>query len=66
MGALLQTHLQNRFGEEVLLLTGKTPKAKRDQLVERFQSAGGPRIFVLSLKAGGTGRPNPCQPRFSL
>lgn len=55
MGALLQTHLQNRFGEEVLLLTGKTPKTKRDQLVERFQSAGGPRIFVLSLKAGGTG-----------
>lgn len=55
MGALLQGHLQNRFGEEVLLLTGQTPKAKRDQLVERFQAPHGPRIFVLSLKAGGTG-----------
>lgn len=55
MGALLQAHLQNRFGEEVLLLTGKTPKAKRDLFVERFQAERGPRIFVLSLKAGGTG-----------
>lgn len=55
MAQLLQTHLQNSFGEETLLLTGKTPKAKRDQIVARFQAPGGPRLFVLSLKAGGTG-----------
>jgi SNF2 family DNA or RNA helicase len=30
-------------------------KKQRDAMVERFQSAEGPRIFVLSLKAGGTG-----------
>jgi SNF2 family DNA or RNA helicase len=33
------------------------PKAKRDRMVERFQNDGkdGPPIFLLSLKAGGTG-----------
>ncbi|PIQ25330.1 ATP-dependent helicase [bacterium (Candidatus Blackallbacteria) CG17_big_fil_post_rev_8_21_14_2_50_48_46] len=55
MGGLLQTHLQNCLAEEVLLLTGKTPKAKRDQMVDRFQSGQGPGVFILSLKAGGTG-----------
>ncbi|HEY9843101.1 MAG TPA: DEAD/DEAH box helicase, partial [Candidatus Obscuribacterales bacterium] len=55
MGKLLQGHLQNQFGEEVLLLTGETPKRRRDEMVERFQSGSGPGIFILSLKAGGTG-----------
>jgi len=33
------------------------PAHKRDRMVERFQNGGkgGPRLFVLSLKAGGTG-----------
>jgi SNF2 family DNA or RNA helicase len=30
-------------------------KKERDKMVERFQSANGPPIFILSLKAGGTG-----------
>ena len=57
MGALIQTHLQESFGREVLFLHGAVPKAKRDGMVERFQSehGEGPRIFLLSLKAGGTG-----------
>jgi SNF2 family DNA or RNA helicase len=57
MGALIQTHLQESFGREVLFLHGAVPKAKRDDMVERFQSehGDGPRIFLLSLKAGGTG-----------
>jgi SNF2 family DNA or RNA helicase len=40
---------------EVLYLHGGTPKKARDQLVARFQGDGGPALFLLSLKAGGTG-----------
>jgi SNF2 family DNA or RNA helicase len=39
----------------VLFLHGGTSKSARDEMVQRFQSAGGPPVFVLSLKAGGTG-----------
>ena len=55
MGALLQRHLQETFGREVLFLHGGVPKSQRDRMVERFQSPSGPGVLVLSLKAGGTG-----------
>lgn len=56
MGGMLQRHLQDTFGREVLFLHGSVPKAKRDRMVERFQTdAHAPPIFLLSLKAGGTG-----------
>jgi SNF2 family DNA or RNA helicase len=54
-GHQLRGHLQDRLGHEVLFLHGGTPKAERDRMVERFQSPDGPSLFVLSLKAGGTG-----------
>jgi SNF2 family DNA or RNA helicase len=54
-GQLLRTHLQERIGREVLFLHGGTPKSARDEMVARFQSDQGPPVFVLSLKAGGTG-----------
>ena len=56
MGEILRRHLQETFGQEVLFLHGGTSKAQRDRMVERFQAeSGGPRLFILSLKAGGTG-----------
>ena len=57
MGTLLKNHLQETFGREVLFLHGATPKAQRDRMVERFQAKGddAPPVFLLSLKAGGTG-----------
>jgi SNF2 family DNA or RNA helicase len=55
MGDILQRHLQETFGIEVLYLHGAVTKKRRDQMVERFADAAGPRIFLLSLKAGGTG-----------
>ncbi|MBO0714244.1 MAG: DEAD/DEAH box helicase, partial [Acidimicrobiales bacterium] len=55
MGKLLHAHLQSRLGREVLWLHGATLKRARDEMVARFQQEGGPAIFVLSLKAGGTG-----------
>jgi SNF2 family DNA or RNA helicase len=56
MGGFLRHFLQDHFGVPVLFLHGGTPARKRNEMVERFQQeADGPRIFVLSLKAGGTG-----------
>jgi non-specific serine/threonine protein kinase len=56
-GALLRGHLAGRFGREVLFLHGGVPKPARDAMVARFQAedAWSPPLFVLSLKAGGTG-----------
>jgi SNF2 family DNA or RNA helicase len=54
-GHVLRCHLQEQFRREVLFLHGATAKRDRDMIVERFQSPDGPPIFVLSLKAGGTG-----------
>ncbi|PZS21250.1 MAG: ATP-dependent helicase [Pseudonocardiales bacterium] len=52
---MLMPHLAARFGQDVLYLHGGTPRQRRDEMVARFQSGDGPPIFLLSLKAGGTG-----------
>ena len=48
-------HLARRLGVEILWLHGGLSRARRDALVERFGAAEGPPVFLLSLKAGGTG-----------
>ncbi|CAG7643837.1 DEAD/DEAH box helicase [Actinacidiphila bryophytorum] len=53
MGRLIERHLGAR-GLRTAFLHGGTPVARREQLVDDFQ-AGGPRVFLLSLKAAGTG-----------
>ncbi|MBO0705544.1 MAG: DEAD/DEAH box helicase, partial [Candidatus Dormibacteraeota bacterium] len=59
MGGMLRVHLEERLGREVVFLHGGTPKRAREAMVERFQersaAGSGPAVFVLSLKAGGTG-----------
>ena len=57
MGFLLKSHLQETFGREILFLHGATPKTDRDRMVELFQNpaSDAPPVFILSLKAGGTG-----------
>ncbi len=52
---LLLPHLAAQFGTDIAYLHGGTPKPRRDELVTRFQSGSGPPVFLLSLKAGGTG-----------
>lgn len=47
--------LSGIFGAPGLCLHGGTPIGERKRLVEQFQAVGGPRFFVLSLKAAGTG-----------
>ncbi|MBX6383842.1 MAG: DEAD/DEAH box helicase [Microbispora sp.] len=54
-GSMLQPYLAARLDRPVLWLHGGLPKKTRDLLVERFQTEDEPMIFLLSLKAAGTG-----------
>ncbi|MGZ4457033.1 MAG: DEAD/DEAH box helicase [Nocardioides sp.] len=53
MARLLETHL-TRAGIPHLFLHGGTPVRERERMVARFQDGEVP-VFLLSLKAGGTG-----------
>jgi SNF2 family DNA or RNA helicase len=56
MGKLLQQYLVSQLGRETLFLYGNTAKSQREAMIDRFQNdPQGPRIFILSLKAGGVG-----------
>jgi SNF2 family DNA or RNA helicase len=54
-GHLLQPHLSARLDAEVGFLHGGLPRARREELVRRFQEGDGPSVLLLSLKAGGSG-----------
>lgn len=54
-GRLIAAHVAERLDTEVLFLHGGVSGRQRAQLVDRFQDPHGPKVFVLSLKAGGTG-----------
>ncbi|WP_284643816.1 DEAD/DEAH box helicase [Paenibacillus silviterrae] len=62
MGMLLQGILERELGQAVPFLHGGVPKKKRDEMIAQFQEPGSGRsrdeasgVFILSLKAGGTG-----------
>jgi len=55
-GKLLQPYLEKQLGGETLFLYGATKKQQREEMIDRFQNdPEGPRLLILSLKAGGTG-----------
>ena len=55
-GKLLSSHLEHRLGTHTQFLYGSTSQANREEMVDRFQlDPNGPKIFILSLKAGGVG-----------
>jgi SNF2 family DNA or RNA helicase len=54
MGEMIRSTIKKKFGVEVPFLNGSVPKAQRDAMIERFQNHEFP-VFLLSLKAGGTG-----------
>ena len=54
-GEKLVSLIQKTFNDEVLFLHGKTPRKTRDEMVQQFAHPHGPKLFVLSLKAGGVG-----------
>jgi len=56
MGDMLQQMIEARLGERPLFLHGGCSIKERQAMVERFQqNTRGDRIFLLSLKAAGTG-----------
>jgi hypothetical protein len=54
-GRMLQPYLAARLGCPVYFLHGGTTKKRRDEMVAEFQSSAESAVFLLSLKAGGTG-----------
>lgn len=55
-GKLMQAYLTKALGKETLFLYGQIPQKQRQEMIDRFQNdPNGPPIFILSLKAGGTG-----------
>ncbi len=55
MGNIMKKLVEDKFNEEVLFLHGSLSRKKRDELVKRFQKNTQSKIFIISLKAGGTG-----------
>ena len=55
-GKLLKPHLEKHLRQETLFLYGGASKKDREEMVDRFQlDPNGPKLFILSLKAGGVG-----------
>ncbi|MDQ1506528.1 MAG: hypothetical protein QOD57_4255, partial [Actinomycetota bacterium] len=55
MGTLLQRHLSELLQVELPFLYGAVGKRQREDMVDAFQSDGGPPVLILTLKAGGVG-----------
>jgi SNF2 family DNA or RNA helicase len=55
MGSLLKSFIGARFGEEPLFYHGGCTLKQRREMVETFQHNPADKIFLLSLKAAGTG-----------
>jgi SNF2 family DNA or RNA helicase/uncharacterized Zn finger protein len=55
MGDILVKIVEDRFGVTPLFLHGGVSRKKRDDMIIDFQEKSHIKIFILSLKAGGTG-----------
>ncbi len=55
MGDILQKMIKARFDIESMFLHGGTSRKNRDEMVNNFQENPHEKIFILSIKAGGTG-----------
>jgi len=55
MGDILEEIIKKELYVTPLYLKGTLSKTKRDKLIETFNSDDSKKIFILSLKAGGTG-----------
>jgi SNF2 family DNA or RNA helicase len=55
MGDLLQHFIRERFGEDPMFYHGGCSIKERNEMVNRFQTISADQIFILSLKAAGTG-----------
>lgn len=55
MGEILARIVEAAFDTKPLFLHGGVTRQKRDEMVEAFQNKKHVKIFILSIKAGGTG-----------
>ena len=55
MGTLLETFITEHFGDKPMFYHGGCSLPQRQEMVERFQNNRADKIFILSLKAAGTG-----------
>ena len=56
IGARLERYVKSHLGCQTYYLHGGTSRAKREEMIARFQDPESPpAVFVLSLKAGGVG-----------
>lgn len=55
MGDLLQHFIAERFDEQAMFYHGGCSVKEREQMIENFQTNRANKIFILSLKAAGTG-----------
>jgi uncharacterized Zn finger protein/ERCC4-related helicase len=55
MGKLLERFIEERFGEKPMFYHGGCNVNQRQAMVDRFQNNRADKIFLLSLKAAGTG-----------
>ncbi len=55
MGQMIARFLEAEFAERCLFLHGGVKQQAREEMIQSFQTASGPNLFVLSLKAGGVG-----------
>jgi SNF2 family DNA or RNA helicase len=55
MGMLLERFISERFGEKPMFYHGSCTIPQREDMVQRFQHNRADKIFILSLKAAGTG-----------
>ncbi len=55
MGDILKKMIEDEFLIEPLYLKGSQSKARRDSVIDEFNNNKHKPIFILSLKAGGTG-----------
>lgn len=55
MGLLLERFITERFGEKPMFYHGGSSIPQREDMVHRFQNNRADKIFILSLKAAGTG-----------
>lgn len=55
MGELLQYFIHEAMGEDVMFYHGGCTLKQRKLMIERFQNKHADKIFILSLKAAGTG-----------
>ena len=55
MGELLEKHFADNLKADVLFLHGRVSAPQRERMVQTFQESETPIIFILSLRAGGSG-----------